>query len=120
MFTSQEKDYRGLGSSSDENLVFAVHTGTAMGIPGVEVLPSGTVVSGLAAALLEECETSSIPATALIAVENAPIPEVSLAIRTGEVMCAALGKSKPMEAQHALARALEQAYQSSSSNSMFI
>jgi len=115
------KDYRGPGSPADEDMVFAVQTSAARPVNSVAPLPPGSVISGLAASLLEHCESAGLPATALVAVEHAPVPESGLVCRMAEAVSAVVGgvEAPGDSARRAIGNALNGAYQSSASNSMF-
>ena len=120
-------EYRGPGDAAEENLIFKVQN-TASEEQKKEnstnmppSLPEGTLLSGLPAAVLDSCEDSSRPATALIAVESSPVPEVGLVCALADALCACLGrKSVDAAGKTAIAGAVAGVYHSSASNSMFI
>jgi predicted ATP-grasp superfamily ATP-dependent carboligase len=117
-------EYRGPGDAAEENLIFKLQNTKAIEkecSTDVPRLPEGTLLSGIPAAVLEVCDDSNHPATALVAVESSPVPDVALVCALADVICASLGR-KPVDAagKAAVAGAVGQMYQSSASNSMFI
>lgn len=77
----QAQQYRGEGDASQELLAFALRS-TALSKeqqqqPVVPFLPSGSIVSGLPAALLTQAECAGLPAELLVVVEQVPslVPE---------------------------------------------
>ena len=84
----QAEQYRGEADPSQDLLTFALRTTTlwqqqeqqqtaVSGQPVVPYLPSGSIVSGLAAALLTQAELADVPAELLVVVEQVPslVPE---------------------------------------------
>ncbi len=117
-------EYRGPGDAAEENLIFKLQNTKAAEVQSstnVPSLPIGTLLSGLPAAVLETCEDGKLPATALVAIESSPVPDVSLVCTLADALCALVGRSKVDAAgKTAVAAAVEGMYRSSASNSMFI
>jgi fatty acid desaturase (delta-4 desaturase) len=119
-------DYRGPGDAAEENLIFGIHTqnssATTTTAAVVPVLPPGTLISGLPAALLEESESLKIPGSILVAVESSPVPEVSLVCGLADAVSkmVMLGGDLDGERRAAVAEAVNSMFRSSASNSMFI
>ena len=114
-------EYRGPGDATEENLIFEIHTTTSASPNGVPSLPAGTLITGLPAALLQECEVSGISATVLTAVESSPVPEVGLVCALGDAVCVTAGLSAMDDSQRGMVtQSVEGVYRSSASNSMFI
>jgi hypothetical protein len=90
---AQGEQYRGEGDPSEDLLAFSLRTTTATVEEGAEAppppLPAGTVVGGLAAALVAECELAGIPAMAVIAVEMVPALTAAHAPALGRAAAAA-------------------------------
>jgi fatty acid desaturase (delta-4 desaturase) len=124
---AQASEYRGPNTSADEDLVFCLRTSSAQPPAGVPQLPSGTVVGGVAAAALQRCELTGVPAVAVIAVEGAPVPDAGLVCSLAAALCKALPSAAARQgvrgggALHAeVAAAVDSLYRSSASESMFI
>jgi hypothetical protein len=117
-------EYRGPGDAAEENLVFKLQNTAALSSKSsttVPDLPLGTLISGLPAAVLETCENKNSSATALVAVESSPVPDVALVCALADAVRVSLGRKKVDSAgKAAVATAVEGVYQSSASNSMFI
>jgi len=123
------EQYRGEGDPSEGLLAFTVWTSKAAaeaaqatssassGNSGVPpTLPAGTVVGGLPAALLAECEYSGVPAVAVVAVEMAPALAATHAPALGRAVAAVAraiggsgGKDGSSSAESAVAARLESA-----------
>lgn len=119
-------EYRGPGDPAEDNLIFKVQNTKAIldekeNSKIVASLPEGTLLSGLPAAVLEVCEDSNNPATALVVVESSIVPEVGLIYALADTLCVFLGRKKVDAAgKAAVAAAVDGVYRSSASNSMFI
>ncbi|KAL4520126.1 hypothetical protein Ndes2526B_g01334 [Nannochloris sp. 'desiccata'] len=119
-------EYRGPGDAAEDNLIFKLQNTKAIqdekeNSKHVASLPEGTLLAGIPAAVLEVCEDGNRPATALVAVESSPVPEVSLVSALADAVCIFLGRKKVDAAgKVAVAAAVDGVYQSSASNSMFI
>jgi hypothetical protein len=119
-------EYRGPGDPAEDNLIYKLQNTKAVqnekeNTKNVASLPEGTLLSGLPAAVLEVCEDSNHPATALVAVESSPVPEIGLVYALADTLCLFLGRKKVDAAgKVAVAAAVDRVYRSSSSSSMFI
>jgi predicted ATP-grasp superfamily ATP-dependent carboligase len=78
VFALQAEQYRGAADAAEEFLGFLLHTTAAAAAapgttpPPLPFLPPGSIVSGLAAAVLTQAELRSIPGQLLVAVEKVP------------------------------------------------
>jgi len=115
--------YRGPGDPSQEDLVFQLSTTAWKRAPSAKVLPPGNLVTGLSAAILQVCHANSVPACATISVQNGIIPTLQLVCAETDVLSRILwGIPSRVEdaAKSQVAKALDNMYQSSASNSIFI
>lgn len=75
----QAADYHGPRAAEDTSLQFSMRTAAAKGMQQhpnpVSYLPSGTLISGLSAAVMSYCQARSRPATMLIDVQLEPSPD---------------------------------------------
>lgn len=121
----QASQYRGPGSPADDDLIFALQTSGATPVAGIPELPCGTLIGGVAAAVLQSCELEERPATVLVAIENAPVPDAGHVCSLADAVHAALGgaagglpRGKVLHAD--VLAAADAMYRSSASSSMFI
>jgi hypothetical protein len=123
------EQYRGEGDPSEELLAFTVWTsaaaaaaassggkgsgGKGAGVVVPPTLPAGTVVGGLPAALLAECEFMGVPAVAVVAVEMAAAMAATHAPALGRAVAAVVrsggGGGGSSAAEAAVAARLESA-----------
>jgi hypothetical protein len=134
---AQAMQYMGTGSPADEDLLYSLQTSAASGTAAPyyglpPCLPSGTLLGGVAAAMLNHCELAGLPATGLVSVQMGPSPSASQVMQLGRAVYAALHSAtgvllplpKSQEGtRELLARinaATDEVYASSAGNSIFI
>ena len=130
-------NYRGLGDSSSEDLVFRLDTSLGMSPISTPVIPASTVLSGVSAALLQMCELGGKshkniditprPARLITAVEHSQVPPASLVITAAQAVLKTLKDciqvpdlSLTDEVRKAISQAVDTAYRASAENSIFI
>lgn len=121
--TMPAMSYRGPGDPSQEDLVFQLTTTAWKKAQVAKVLPPGNLVTGLSAAILQVCHANSVPACAIISVQNSILPTLQLVCAEADVLSRILwGAPSRVEdaAKTDVAKALDNLYQSSASNSIFI
>lgn len=142
----QAMEYHGPGSPADEDLIFCLSTreaeslaasaaasssgGKSGAAPLPPPVPSGTLLSGLSAALLARAARQGLPATAVAGVQMGPAPDSRFVLGLAggvqgalAALGAALGQGQALTGAELLAEvqaATDQAYRSSASNSIFI
>ena len=121
--TMPAMSYRGPDDPSQEELVFQLATTKWEQVPSTKVLPPGNLVTGLSAAVLQICHSHSVPACSVISVQNNIMPSLQLVCAQADVVSKLLWGT-PLMLENAVkkdvAKALDNMYQSSASNSIFI
>lgn len=125
--------YRGPGSPADQDLVFGLRSSAASSSGGGGPLPSlpvGTMVDGLAAALLTAAEAGGLPAAAVVGIQMGPAPDAPFVCSLAEGVVAALaavgGPSQAVpvlgraQAVAKVAEAADNAQRSSAGSSIFV
>lgn len=128
--------YRGPGDPADEDLVFSLQTeAAAAGAAGAAglppPLPEGTMLGGLAAALLARAELQQLPAALVAGVQAQQVPDAQFLFALGQALAAALHGTAAEAAEAALVQqargaalavlgaAADAVFRSSASSSIF-
>jgi hypothetical protein len=110
-----------------EGLVFTLPTSKF--IPryrsSAPLLPNGTLLGGLAAAIMQHCELRGVPACAAISVQAGPVPDAQLVCGLADIVLGLIkgkgGDAGEVKALNVtLTAVVEDVYRSSASNSIFI
>lgn len=121
-------EYRGPGIATEQDLIFSINTtGYQDGHCLPPSMPSGTLVGGLPAALLQYCQVENIKGAIIAGIQAVQVPHSQFLANFGSIVCSVIGSDIPWftipsknTMIEAMSSPIDHVYKSSASHSMFI